>query len=234
MLENIYIVRHGHRADWEMNAVEGVSWISPTRLSYDPPLSSFGLQQASELGAFMSDKCLDLIYCSPFSRCIQTASAVAQASKRELDVKLEYGIREWFGAEEKYNSYTIPTVESLHALFPLVDPTHKPLETTTHLCETISQCHDRFEAYLRDLVALLDASPTRNILLCTHAAGVIAAGRALIGNRNAYINSGLASVCKFVRREDGGWAMQWNGKTDFLSGGECRPWMFSTDYDSKT
>ena len=72
----IIVLRHGERAD----ACKSVAWEDPL-YPYDPPLTPAGHEQAKEAGArirsmFPSGESVRVV-CSPFLRCLQTATHVA-------------------------------------------------------------------------------------------------------------------------------------------------------------
>ena len=82
IVEIIVVMRHGIRAD---RAGEG--WSESQTRPWDPPLSSGGWEEAVRSGKascnFLKVK-PDLIFTSPFTRCLQTASAVAKACRVPL------------------------------------------------------------------------------------------------------------------------------------------------------
>jgi transcription factor C subunit 7 len=104
--------------------------------------------------------------------------------------------------------------------------------------ETIVELHERVNAALRRLVAELDDDPgqPRTVLICTHAATMIAVGRVLTGRMPDDPNEDdfqcyTAGVSKFVRRNMepgkgvvGNWDCELNSETSFLSGGAERGW----------
>ncbi|KAJ9096078.1 hypothetical protein QFC21_005443 [Naganishia friedmannii] len=100
MLENIYISRHGFRSNW----VDSSITTSVTGMSRDPPLAAHGLDQAEELAVFLANPpsgeglpVPELIFSSPFFRCVQTASYTAK--RLGMPLKLEHGVQEWIEAE---------------------------------------------------------------------------------------------------------------------------------------
>jgi broad specificity phosphatase PhoE len=72
-------IRHGH--------------IPESGPNDDPHLTAIGLEQAEALGQYLtSQKPLTAIYCSPFLRCRETASAIA--SRQALEVEIRDELRE--------------------------------------------------------------------------------------------------------------------------------------------
>lgn len=65
------------RANWTVNSQTGEynsTVPSPTGIPIDPPLAAHGVEQAKELAVHLCniDPPIDVIYSSPFSRCLQT------------------------------------------------------------------------------------------------------------------------------------------------------------------
>ncbi|KAG8961293.1 hypothetical protein FRC03_005551 [Tulasnella sp. 419] len=86
MLETVYIARHGFRLNWVTT-----NWTSATGLPRDPPLASYGVDQAKELANYFlslpEDQRPTAIYSSPYYRCLQTAAPTAAALKLPLYVE---------------------------------------------------------------------------------------------------------------------------------------------------
>ena len=87
---NVYVMRHGERQDMIDSA-----WTSTAERAWDPPLSQFGVEQASKRGQEFasSGMRIDAVLCSPFERCIQTSCALMRtyglpASKLIVDARL--------------------------------------------------------------------------------------------------------------------------------------------------
>ena len=71
----MWVVRHGERID----AVEK-GWKKTAARPHDPPLTPTGFEQAAATGRALRDHRLDAIYTSPFLRCVQTATAIAEGT----------------------------------------------------------------------------------------------------------------------------------------------------------
>ena len=72
---SVWVVRHGERID----AVEK-GWKKTAARPHDPPLTPTGFEQAAATGRALRDHRLDAIYTSPFLRCVQTATAIAEGT----------------------------------------------------------------------------------------------------------------------------------------------------------
>ena len=86
----VYITRHGARIDFE-----DPNWGLNAENPHDPTLSANGEQQALELGKILQD--LDdvkitHIFCSPWSRTVQTAKPFAE--QNSIPIFIENGIFE--------------------------------------------------------------------------------------------------------------------------------------------
>lgn len=177
---------------------------TPTGIPSDPALASYGVKQAEQLGDFLLtlDPPVDLVYSSPFYRCIQTlqpfVEKVSAAAKNEgagrrngesggkdVKVRLEPGVGEFYGLA-RFDHPSPATVDVLRPLFPSVAlsaPSPAPIIVPSTKGESIPQLHDRIAYALHHLIRRADADRQgpRSLLICTHAAAIIAIGRALTG-----------------------------------------------------
>lgn len=104
--------------------------------------------------------------------------------------------------------------------------------------ELIVELHERVNKALHHIITELDNDPEqpKTVLICTHAATMIAAGRVLTGKMpddpdEDDFQCYTASMSKFVRRSMdaekgviGNWDCVLNSETSFLSGGAERGW----------
>jgi transcription factor C subunit 7 len=102
----------------------------------------------------------------------------------------------------------------------------------------IVELHERVRKALVHIVTTLDNDPEqpKTVLLCTHAATMIAAGRVLTGQMPENPDEDdfqcfTAGLSKFVRRSPdtekviaGNWDCELNSETSYLSGGAERGW----------
>lgn len=168
---------------------------SPTGIASDPALASYGVLQSEQLAQHLlaTDPTIDAVYSSPFYRCIQTLAPFTAARTAlnsndpkisKAPVNLEAGLGEFYGlARFDHPSPAKYSVLAQHFpddLAPEQDPTIVPSTKG----ESIPQLHDRIAYCLNELIQRLDADPSgpRTLLICTHAASMIAIGRALTGN----------------------------------------------------
>jgi len=96
MEKEIWVLRHGHRLDRDNKK----KWENSKRFKEnknDTPLSEFGLKKATKSGEELIKKSkaiqkkeIKYIYCSPYTRCIQTAIQIIDVVKKKLnyDIKI--------------------------------------------------------------------------------------------------------------------------------------------------
>ncbi|PGH15905.1 hypothetical protein AJ79_02072 [Helicocarpus griseus UAMH5409] len=220
-LDRIYVTRHGHRLNWTIDLNTGTyhsTYPTPTGIPVDPTLTGPGIRQSQELAAhinsdeFSPKPCR--VYCSPFYRCLQTIQPTVEALKArqqgerkgyvDLDVRMENGLCDWFGASSYFTHPGPSTPEKLQSLFPTILASPETSTNTSsryqpHIYpspngESILKLHNRLATTLHAIIAEVDAeldayerdNPTERqshaIIICTHAAPLIAIGRALTGN----------------------------------------------------
>jgi transcription factor C subunit 7 len=104
--------------------------------------------------------------------------------------------------------------------------------------EMILELHERVKNALDHIITTLDNDPEqpKTVLLCTHAATMIAAGRVLTGMMPENLDEDdfkcfTAGLSKYVRRSFNpqrgiaeNWNCELNSDTSFLSGGAERGW----------
>ncbi|CAI7606885.1 unnamed protein product [Penicillium glandicola] len=225
-LDTIYLTRHGHRLSWTIDFLTGTyssQFPTPTGNPADPALTSHGVCQSHELAEHIAGPQFHpkpfRVYSSPFYRCLQTIQPTVEELKRisaesgksqengqigsidqhaELDVRVENGLGEWFGATDFFDHPAHPTLEIMSTLFPTLlteaSQTYKPLLIPSRRGETITQLHNRVAIALEGIIADIDAEisaleaelppdqrTSKSVLICAHAAPLIAMGRVLTG-----------------------------------------------------
>ncbi|KAL8700731.1 MAG: hypothetical protein Q9224_000828 [Gallowayella concinna] len=183
---------------------------SPTNIPSDPPLAAYGVEQSYELAEALVklDPAIDYVYSSPFYRCLQTVEPAIKKLGPDIKVRADNGIGEWYGvASFNHPSPAPPAI--LKSLFPSsFDETYRASIVPPTSGETIAQLHDRVANALTHIITSVDAeSGTKEtaILICTHAATLIAIGRTLTGcmpcdpNEDDFV-APTAGITKFVRK----------------------------------
>ena len=221
------------------------------------------------------------IYSSLFYRCLETLRPTAERLRkalesetdtashkqsRELLVRGERGVGEWFGRAWFKQPHPATAKRLKKDFFLWVDDGYESLVIPDENGERIDELHDRIALALEAMVRDVDAEYERlgrgeeeaTILICGHAAQIIAAGRALTGMvpedyDEEDFNCFTCGVSRFVRRPvkerleeghakdidvvawrtnggvAGGWDCVLNSDCGHLSMGEERGWHFHGD-----
>ncbi|KAL5362893.1 histidine phosphatase superfamily [Aspergillus floccosus] len=137
----------------------------------------------------------------------------------ELDVRIENGVGEWFGPTSFFHHPSPASPAELKSHFPNIlaaDTTTSAHVYPSTRGETIAQLHDRLATALAAIIADVDAEiaqlertqppSSKAILICSHAAPLIAIGRALTGRMpedsgEEDFNVFTAGLSTFVRRQ---------------------------------
>lgn len=253
-VHEILLVRHANRLPWTLNPQNG-SYTNalpyPTGLPADPPLSSSGVSQSEELGIYLSALLDPLIhpnrlqiYSSPFYRCLETLKPTVEKLKEakwEGAVKARRGLGEWFGKAE----WKQPVPEMARKLrdgwFLWLEGEDGAANGVVPGAygEGIKELHERVGRGLEEVFREVEGESGDQkvtLLICFHAAGVIAAGRMLTGRipsdwSEPDFKCFTAGVSRFVRKEDGKgglgeWTCTMNSGCEHLSQGEERGWGF--------
>jgi transcription factor C subunit 7 len=221
------------RMSYNINIKTGEYWAtgpSPTGVPSDPVLTALGINQSKELAIHLENiqPPIDEIYCSPYYRCLQTllptTKVLFPAGKAGGKIKLENGFSEFHGrawfAHPK--PATLKELDEEH--FPeILDTSYECVADANVHGETIDELHDRLAYALHRVIEACDARPDgpKAILICTHAACMIAMGRALTGLMPDDFTDDdfqcyTAGVSMYKRRKDTGEkeiVLIWDGKT---------------------
>jgi transcription factor C subunit 7 len=219
---------------------------TPTGIPTDPPLTSKGVDQSKELAEFLSkiEPPVERIYSSPFYRCLQTlkpfSDKLFEEGKAKGRIRIDRGIGEFFGRAH-FEHPNPPHLELLTPHFRNLDDQYASVHMPGSNGELIVELHERVRNALDHIVTTLDNDPEqpKTVLLCTHAATMIAAGRVLTGKMPENPDEDdfqcfTAGLSKYVRRSAdpmkgvaGNWECEMNSETSYLSGGAERGWHFS-------
>ncbi|KAF3769869.1 PGAM-domain-containing protein [Cryphonectria parasitica EP155] len=185
-LEVIYVTRHGFRSNWVVDPTSGEYGShlrSPTGIAADPALTAHGVDQAKELAGHLVrlDPPVERIYSSPYYRCLQTVQPfVERLEGTKRAVLGETGLSEWYGSAPFEHPTSAPPTQ-LKDLFPAYDTSYVPNVVPSRTGESIAQLHERVALTLDAIIRRCDESGVRAVLLCSHAATIIAIGRVLTG-----------------------------------------------------
>ncbi|KIV95346.1 hypothetical protein PV10_03013 [Exophiala mesophila] len=252
VLQTIYVVRHGYRQTWpdsEGQAARARGIFGPA----DASLSPHGFAQANELAIYAArlKPRINAIYTSPLIRCLQTVSPTvalaAEEEQNEIPLRVEHGLGEWFGADGAHD-YTPSSLEALKDQFPACSLDYVSLSPPILHGEDIRQLHDRLAAILSQLIAQADQDGHEAILLCSHAANVVAIGHVLVGRAYEDVTTktvgaftcgvstytripDASNLIKTLSQDDndrlGLWSLTVNCESSFLTNGAERGWRFS-------
>jgi transcription factor C subunit 7 len=144
---------------------------------------------------------------------------------------------EFFG-RANFEHPATPHLEILTPHFENLDHEYVAVHVPASKGEMIVELHERVRRALDHIVTTLDnnSEQPKTVLLCTHAATMIAAGRVLTGRMPENPDEDdfqcfTAGLSKFVRRSAdpekgvaGNWDCELNSETSYLSGGAERGW----------
>lgn len=182
------------RTNWSVDPNSGeyqAQLRSPTGIASDPALTSHGVDQAKELAAHLMQvqPPVERIFSSPYYRCLQTVQPFVELLEQSAGphaaptpaILGETGLSEWYGAAPFEHPTSAPPAE-LKDLFPAYDTNYVPAVVPSRTGETIAQLHERVASTLDAVIKRCDEMGVRAVLLCSHAATIIAIGRVLTGN----------------------------------------------------
>lgn len=181
-----------------------------------------------------------------------TGGAQGQGSRKskELLVRGERGLGEWFGKAWFVQPKPASAKRLKREFFDWVDDQYESLVVPSEYGERIDELHARIARALEMLVRDVDrefedmgrGGEEVTILICGHAAQIIASGRALTGKVPEDLDEDdfqcyTCGISKFVRRQKGnggeevigGWDCVLNSDCEHLSMGEERGWHFHGD-----
>lgn len=196
------------RSNWLVDASGNYSSYlrSPTGIATDPALTSHGVEQAHELAARLMnlDPPVERVFSSPYYRCLQTVepfvslwaqSATSDAANKPA-ILGEAGLSEWYGSAS-FEHPTSASSDKLAELFPAFDRSYSSAVMPSRNGESIARLHDRVAVTMDALIKRCDEAGVRAVLLCSHAATVIALGRVLTGNmpENVEVEDFRAFTC---------------------------------------
>lgn len=163
---------------------------SPTGIAADPGLTSHGVDQAKELGAHLLtiEPPIDRIYSSPYYRCLQTIDPFVQlrikqsqdSTSNENSIRAEHGVSEWFGSAPFKHPSPAP-ISVLKGMFPSLDEKYEPLVKPEPKGESLLELYSRVSRALKAVIKQCDEEGVKSIVICSHAAAIVAMGRVLTG-----------------------------------------------------
>ena len=169
--------------------------LSPTGIPADPPLTAHGVGQANELASHLMGlkTPIDAVYSSPYYRCLQTIAPFVALRNDQvgttsgsddaapLTIRTERGLSEFFGAAP-FDHPVPEEVPFLKSLFPEIEDAYQSKVVPSRKGESIEALYQRVRLAVENIIDQCDAEGHRTVILCTHAAVVIALGRVLTGD----------------------------------------------------
>ncbi|KAE9419148.1 hypothetical protein Angca_008323, partial [Angiostrongylus cantonensis] len=187
----LWFVRHGERVD---NIDQ--TWKQTAKRWDDPPLSKRGHQQACEVGVALAADTIDYAICSPFTRCVETATEILSKRKTSPPLWIEPGMGESLNA--CMTPPGRPSMEQIKKLNPYVDDSYVPVyESLPPEYGGDDGCIPRIAQTLK---TILKRYPTGNILFVSHGSPIAACHLALCGSWN-YV--GQCTIGKIIAHERG-------------------------------
>ena len=137
---------------------------------------------------------IDAVYSSPYYRCLQTISPYIslrneQAAKSQeesgalltpLVIRSETGLGEFYG-QAHFDQPKPAQMSFLKTLFPVLDDSFESGVVAEKKGESIEGLYDRVRSAVEKIIERCDAEGVRSVILCSHAAVIIALGRVLTG-----------------------------------------------------
>ncbi|KAI4118572.1 MAG: hypothetical protein LQ345_001409 [Seirophora villosa] len=259
VVATIFVTRHAFRVAYTLNAATGeyhTNSPTPTSIPNDVPLSAYGVGQSKELAIAVGglDPPVTYVFSSPFYRCLQTIEPAIRRLGEYVKVRVDNGIGFVHILAALYLILLWKDKPLIFEAYPGSD--YRPSCIPSPSGETIAELHDRVAYALSCIIQAVDsdtgAEEEVSILICTHAATLIAIGRCLTGNMPSDVNqedylAPCAGLTKFVRRKAsarqelgnrkdgagnadwkegkgvaGGWNCELNGNCDHLAAGAER------------
>ena len=251
-VKTIYVVRHGYRSNWLLH---GPYPDPPTGIDSDFPLAPHGIEQAKQLADYAKtlDPKPELMFSSPFYRCLQTSKPVKEAL--DIPLRVDRGLGEWYKPDR--NIIPIPAdVETLQTFFPdMINPDWEPSIVPSSQGETEEEIFERCHKFWPKFIANVERRfpEVTAIMLVTHAAAKAALGMNLLKFPNArmpidmegtIMRNGSCSMDRYdlIEEDDSSpndaevdfykrnWKMNMNGNVSYLSRGEEMHWDFIAGY----
>ncbi|KAI5855572.1 phosphoglycerate mutase-like protein [Durotheca rogersii] len=216
-LEVIYVTRHGFRSPWSVEPSTGnytATIRSPTGLPTDPALTSHGVEQANELASHLLrlDPPVEQVYSSPYYRCLQTIQPFVRSFRRSqtqspghvseeapFEIRADRGLSEWYGSAHFEHPSSAP-VDELQCYFPEIDATYASNPAPSRYGESLPHLHDRVTKVIDTIIKHSDREGRKAVLVCTHAAVVIALGRVLTGQMDVDFRAFTCGLSRYRRR----------------------------------
>ncbi len=206
----VWLARHADRQDFA-----DPHWAATADRPFDPPLSARGRRQARALARRLAREPLAHLFSSPFLRCVETTSPIADAL--DLAIALDEGLSEWLNREWFPERPALMDPAAAARRFPRVDPAYRPRGAARH-----GEGGEEALCRAGDLARRLVHEFEGDLLLVGHGASVLGAAAALlgapIGPAGGPLPSELptASLSKLVQKDGSTWHLALRADTSHL------------------
>ena len=201
-MTTLYLVRHGITAQNLEHRMQGLT---------DAPLCAEGERQLPYLAAFFEQIPLQAVFCSPYRRTIQTASAVAAACGLPLQFKSD--LRERSAGD--YEGYRVDDLVKTLGLESRKGGPRYPIRFELPTAEPICNVYARMSTVLREI---LEEYQGKSVAVVSHGMALQMAIAFLMGTPlKEYQSFPLpnCSVCKVLFKENRA-DFEYIGKVDFI------------------
>ena len=211
MQRRVWLARHADRQDFA-----DPRWAATADRPFDPPLSALGRRQAQALARRLAREPLAHLFSSPFLRCVETTSPIADATG--LAISLDDGLSEWLNREWFAQRPALIDAATAAQRFPQVDPLYR-VRGSAQYGESGDEALRRAGRLARRLVADFDG----DLLLVGHGASVLGAAAGLLGAEIGSAGGSLpselpaASLTKLVQQRDASWRLALRADTSHLA-----------------
>lgn len=201
MVDTVWLSRHGHRMD-----TEDVEAVARSSHPLDPSLSPTGVRQAEALGRRLMQEEIQMIFSSPFLRCLETAHGVAQALG--LPIQIENGLGEFLSPKWFPNMPELRTDDYIDSRMEV----NRDYQSVGH-----SEFPEDFQELNQRVAVTINAIVQQHsgqILVIGHGASVVSAIQAL--SDVAPQGCEPCHLSKVVRTNEG-WKLEMDGDGSHLT-----------------
>lgn len=179
---------------------------------HDPLISNGGHRHAEQLGDHLSKQPIKFLFCSPFTRTVQTAQYISL--RLNIPIFLEWGIGEYLNPDWFSSIPVTQPYEVLNSKFDKIDLSYEPIISQPSFPETQICFLERCKQVIRSLISTYDSK----ICLVTHGSVVVGIGHELSQNKLAYYKADCCSVSHWFMDEDSRkWQQLSNGSLEHLT-----------------
>lgn len=132
----------------------------------------------------------------PFVRTRLSGNVSGETTSK---IRVDTALSEWYGLAQFEHPSSAPLNE-LQSHFPEVDATYASTLAPSRRGESLPQLHDRVAQAIDAIIRRSDEEGHKAVVICTHAAVVIAMGRVLTGQMEHDFGAFTCGLSKYRRR----------------------------------